>query len=90
MLRLGAAQWSEAERHYTEALGLAEALGARSTVAASLIGLGELALRRGDPDTAARQLEQGRDICRTLGFTRMQTRAERLLAEVRAGAKQLA
>jgi hypothetical protein len=90
MLRLGPGHWAEAERHYQEAFALAQTLGSRSTVATALLGLGELAARRGEAETATRHLERARDAFAALGFNRLQLRADRLLAELAAAAKRLA
>ena len=90
MLRLGAAHWSDAERWYAQALASAQTLGARSTEVAALLGTAELAVARGDREAAVRQLHPALAICRDLGFDRAQARGERLLAESRASAQQLA
>ena len=90
MLRLGAAHWIDAERWYGRALALAQAIGARSSEVAALLGTAELAIARGDRETARRQLELALGHCRELGLRRFQARAERLLAEVAVEAKRLA
>ncbi len=90
MFRLGAAHWVEAERWFTHALGLAQVIGARSIEVAALLGLAELAIARGDRETARRQLALALGHCRELGLRRSQRRAERLAAEVAEEAKQLA
>ena len=90
MLRLGAAHWSDAERWYTQAIALAQTLGARSTEAVTLLGTAELAAARGEREAALRQLQPALAICHDLGFNRAQARGERLLVELRGGAQQLA
>ena len=90
MLRLGAAHWVEAERWYTQAVAIAQVIGARSSEVAALLGLAELAIARDDRANARRQLELALGHCRDLGLRRFQTRAERLLAEVAVEAKHLA
>jgi class 3 adenylate cyclase/tetratricopeptide (TPR) repeat protein len=90
MLRLGAAHWVEAERWYAQALGVGQAIGARSSEVAALLGLAELAVARGDRETARRQLAVALGHCRELGLRRFQGRAERLLSDVADEAKQLA
>ncbi len=90
LLRLGTAHWVEAERWYGPALAQAQVLGAASTEAAALLGLAEIALRRGERDTAARQLDLALARCRDRDLRRTQRRAERLLAEVSAETKRLA
>ena len=90
LLRLGPAHWVEAERWYGQALALAQVIGAASTEAAALIGLAEIALHRGDRETAARQLDLALVRCREHDLRRVQRRAERLMAEVNSETKQLA
>jgi class 3 adenylate cyclase/tetratricopeptide (TPR) repeat protein len=90
MLRLGAAHWVEAERWYAQALAVAQAIGARSSEVAALLGLAELAIARGDRASARRQLDVALALCRNLGLRRFQARTERLLSDVAGEAKQLA
>ena len=90
MFRLGAAHWVEAERWFTHALGVAQAIGARSTEVAALLGLAELAIARGDRETARRQIAVALGHCRELGLRRSELRAERLAAEIAEEAKRLA
>ena len=80
MLRLGPRHWVEAERWYQQALGLAEALGARSTLAAAALGAGELAVAQGDQEAGRRLFRQALAVAGEVGFTRLQARAEGLLA----------
>src|SRR5262249_17480524 len=56
LLRLGPSRWDEAQRCYDHAIDLAETLGSRSTCAAVHLGIAELAARRGDHSTCAREL----------------------------------
>ena len=79
-LRLGRGHWTDAGRWYERALSMAETLGARSSLAVAAIGLGNLALARGERDTATSHLERGLAICRDLGLGRYQRRAEELLS----------
>jgi len=90
MFRLGPAHWIEAERWYTHALGVAQAISSRSTEVAALLGLAELAIARGDRETARRQIALALGHCRALGLCRSQRRAERLAADAAEDAKQLA
>ncbi|MGD0948538.1 MAG: adenylate/guanylate cyclase domain-containing protein [Candidatus Binatia bacterium] len=79
MLRLGPRHWAEAERWYQQALGLAEAIGARSALATAALGAGELALAQGDEDSGQRSFRQALAIAGEIGFARLQTRAQKLL-----------
>ena len=79
MLRLGLRHWTEAERWYQQALGLAEAIGARSALATAALGAGELALAQGDEDSGQRSFRQALAIAGEIGFARLQTRAQKLL-----------
>jgi class 3 adenylate cyclase/ABC-type lipoprotein export system ATPase subunit len=79
MLRLGPSHWSAAERWYQQALGLAEALGARSALATAALGAGELALAQGNEDSGQRSLRQTLAIAGEIGFARLQARAQKLL-----------
>jgi class 3 adenylate cyclase/tetratricopeptide (TPR) repeat protein len=81
LLRLGPPHWDEAERAYSQAIGVAETLGARSPLAIARLGAGELALRRGDRAASARHLHQALTLCRDLGLDRYRPRAEHLLAD---------
>jgi class 3 adenylate cyclase/tetratricopeptide (TPR) repeat protein len=80
MLRLGPGHWAEAERWYQQALGLAEALGARSALATAALGAGELAVAQGDQETGRRLFRQALAVAGDIGFGRLQARAEDLLA----------
>src|SRR5207247_5190408 len=55
---LGLGRPAEAERPFARALALAEAIGARSTLAAAALGAARAAAARGDAQTSARQLER--------------------------------
>jgi class 3 adenylate cyclase len=74
---------AEARRAYAEAVELAEAIGARSVLAAAMLGLAELPPAQGEPDgaeLAARAL----DVFDALGLERYAVRARALLrADVR-------
>ena len=76
LARLG--RLDEAERRYREALGLAEAIGARSTVAAATLGAAEVAAARGDQVGSARYLKRALEIARPLRLARFEVRAARL------------
>jgi class 3 adenylate cyclase len=90
LVRHGPEQWAEAARCYTIAITLAEALEARSVLAAARLGAAEVARARGDTSAAARQLDQVLTICAELGLKRYLRRAERLLGELEAAAEQRA
>jgi len=80
-LRLGEAHWEESEACFRESLRLAEEIDVFVGRAASLNGLGEVALVRGEPIRAAEYLARGLEISRTHGLGRYRARAEGLLAE---------
>jgi tetratricopeptide (TPR) repeat protein len=80
MLRLGPRHWGEAERWYEQALGQAEAIGARSALATASLGAGELAVAQGDQEAGRRLFRQALAVAGGIGFTRLQARAEDLLA----------
>jgi tetratricopeptide (TPR) repeat protein len=68
----------EAERWYAEAIGTAEAIGARSTLAAASLGAAELAAARGEHATASRAADRALALSRELGLVRYADRAVRL------------
>jgi len=82
----GPDRWTEAERWYEQTINLAEAIGARSTLAAARIGAGALAQRRGEHGTADRQLQQGRRLSSEIGMHHYVAQAESLLAGSAAAA----
>ena len=84
MQAVGPRQWKEAERWYTRAIALAEAIGARSVLAAAALGAGRLAARQGDRDTSLRLFHQTLAISREVGLGRRRMQAERLLSDVDA------
>jgi tetratricopeptide (TPR) repeat protein len=67
-LERGPGCWAEAERRFGEALETSTALGARSTVALSRLGLARLAADRGDRDTARRQARLAEESFEELGM----------------------
>jgi tetratricopeptide (TPR) repeat protein len=69
----------EAEQAYQQALTLAQTIGAHSTVASVLIGLGELAMARGDLAGGQAYLKRATDLCRAHGFGHYLLRAEAAL-----------
>ena len=77
--------WEEAERCYEQAVGLAEALGARAILAASRLGIARLAAARADREACARHLQQVLPICEALHLARYQTRAEHLIGGLHGG-----
>jgi tetratricopeptide (TPR) repeat protein len=78
MAALGRA--AEAARGYRAAVALSEEIGARSPLAAALIGLADLDVQRGAaPD--ARLVARARGICDTVGLGRYRARLERLTAQ---------
>lgn len=76
----GPDRWPEAERWYERAIILAEAMGAKATLAAAKIGAGALAQLRGEHGIADRQLRQGRRLSHEMGMQHYVTQAEGLLA----------
>ncbi|MFQ5666931.1 MAG: AAA family ATPase [Candidatus Binatia bacterium] len=90
MRRLGSEHWNDAARWYEQAIGLAEAVGARSTLAAASLGAGELAAARGDRAVSVRYAQQALSLCRALGLRRYQLQADRLLANLHSGAERRA
>jgi tetratricopeptide (TPR) repeat protein len=90
MFRLGPTHWGEAERWYRQAIGMAQAIGARSAHAAALLGAGELAAARGEREPAERQLRQALTVCAELGLARLHARGERALADLSADVPQQA
>src|SRR5262249_6870632 len=85
LLRLGPQQWSEAERAFSSATALAEALGSRAVQAAARLGAGELAALRGERLVSARHLQHALTLTRALKLGRYQPRVEALLREVGGG-----
>jgi class 3 adenylate cyclase/tetratricopeptide (TPR) repeat protein len=79
-------RFEEAERRYREAIGLAETIGARSSLAAAHLGAAELAVQRGRDAAAARHLERALALCRELRLGRYEARAARLTPRL-AGAR---
>ncbi|HYY05305.1 MAG TPA: AAA family ATPase, partial [Candidatus Limnocylindria bacterium] len=63
---LGLGRPAEAERPFARALALAEAIGARSTLAAATLGAARAAAARGDAQTSARLLERAVAIAREM------------------------
>jgi hypothetical protein len=90
LVRLGPSRWTEAERCLDRGHALAQAVGSRSGLAAASLGRAELALALGDGEGALRHGEVARAAYAALGFTRYETRADRLLAELRSGTAQSA
>ncbi len=82
MLAQGPARFDEAADYYARALDRARAIGSRSAEAWTMLGAGELALRRGDRAESARLLRKARTIARAIGLRHDARRAERLLAEI--------
>ncbi len=80
----GPDRWAEAERWYEQAIVLAEAIGAKATLAAARIGAGALAQLRGEHGVADRQLRQGRRLSHEMGMQHYVTQAESLLAGTQA------
>jgi class 3 adenylate cyclase/tetratricopeptide (TPR) repeat protein len=81
-------RYDEADRRYHEALALADALGARSVVAAAALGAAEVAAARGDDAASARHLERALGIARSLRLGRYEARATRLRDPRRAAAAE--
>ena len=76
--RLGRAE--EAEGWYRRAIGVAEAIGARSVLAIATLGTAELAAAAGTHPPGARQLEQALAVVRALRLERYRPRLERVIA----------
>jgi class 3 adenylate cyclase/tetratricopeptide (TPR) repeat protein len=76
MLRRG--RWAESERAIGHAIAVAEAIGARSTLAVACITAAELAEACHVPSLGAKPLERALPICRELRLVRYLARAERL------------
>ena len=79
-LRGGVAHVAEAHDQFDRALRIADDLGRRSLAAAAILGLGELAMARGDTAAGLRRFEEATTIYRQLGLAHYATRAEQLLA----------
>jgi class 3 adenylate cyclase/tetratricopeptide (TPR) repeat protein len=88
--RLGPEHWEKAARWYEHGIRLAEAIGARSTLAAARLGAGELAAARGDRASSAAHLQEALVLCKATGLVRYQGRAERLMAELHTALEQRA
>jgi uncharacterized protein HemY len=84
--RLGPAHWQSAQRHYDQAIALAEAMQSGSVLAIALIGAGELAEARGDRMTRQSHGRRALRICRDLEMGHYLPRAERLVVEEAAAA----
>ncbi len=72
-------QHDEAQRAYAHAIALAETIGARSTMAAAVLGSAELAAARGEDPASAPALEGALAAFRALRLGRYLARAGRLL-----------
>jgi len=79
--RLAPDRWAEAEHWFQRAMDLAQTLGVRSTLAQTLIGMGELAAARGDQQSGVAHVRRALTICREIGFNHYGARAERWLRE---------
>ena len=89
-LRSSAARLPEAHEWYDRALRLAAALGLRSIAAGAMLGLGELAVARGDMVTAIRLFGEASAVHRSLGLGHYAARGERLLTACQADAHRSA
>ncbi len=78
LARLG--RHDEAERRYREAIGLAEAIGARSTLGVAALGAAELAALRGERAASERYLAWAITACRELRLGRYEPRIAQLQA----------
>jgi len=85
MLRRG--RFAESERAIGHAIAVAEAIGARSVLAAACISGAELAEACNVPSLGTKPLERALPICRELRLTRLLARAERLRAGTAAAAQ---
>ncbi len=77
---LGLGRPEQAERPFARAITLAEAIGARSTLAVAALGAAQVAAARGDARTSTRQLERAVGIAREMGLGHLLARAARLAA----------
>ena len=84
LTRLGAGRWAEAERWLERARALAQEIGSRSGLAAVSLIRAELALAAGDGEGAVRHGEVARAAYAALGFTRYESRADRVVTDVTA------
>jgi class 3 adenylate cyclase len=77
------AQWlgqeRDAARRYADAITVADAIGARSVLAVSLLGAAEVAAARGDAGVATRQAERAATLCRELKLGRYEPRVAAVL-----------
>jgi hypothetical protein len=87
---MGAAHASEAETWYERARALGVDLGVSSIAAAAMLGLGALAVARGNPAAGTRLYEDALAIYRRLDLAHYAARAARLLGDVEAGVQQSA
>ena len=76
MLRRG--RWAESERAVGHAITVAEAIGARSTLAAACVTGAELAEACHVPSLGTKPLERALPICRELRLARLQARADKV------------
>ena len=81
LVRLGPQAWAEAERTIDHALGIAEAIGARSLQAQLLVASARLALDQDLPHEGRRALERARALCAELGLLRFAGAIPMLLAQ---------
>ncbi len=82
MLARGPTHWEAAAGHYTRAIRLAEAIGARSGLALARVGRADLVMRRGGDSPAERDtLRRALADLERLGFAHHVRRAQRLLVE---------
>ena len=77
---LGLGRPEQGERPFARAITLAEAVGARSTLAVAALGAAQVAAARGDARTSTRQLERAVGIAREMGLGHLLARAARLAA----------
>ena len=89
-LRSSVARLPEAYEWYDRALRLADDLGLRSIAAGAMLGLGELAVARGDMVTAIRLFGEASAVHRSLGLGHYAARGERLLTACQADAHRSA
>jgi tetratricopeptide (TPR) repeat protein len=80
MLAAAQGEWARAERHFTDALAMHEAMGARPFVARTQLAWGEMELARGDHDAARERLAEAIVIADALGMRAVGERARSLVA----------
>ncbi|MFN8640563.1 MAG: adenylate/guanylate cyclase domain-containing protein [Candidatus Binatia bacterium] len=87
LVRLGPSAWAEAERGIDRALGVAEAIHARSSQAQLLVAAARLALDRDLPHEALRALERARALSAEIGLVRFAGAIPMLAAQAESASR---